>query len=294
MARYQNIKALLSIRAGKEIGKMTDFIMEMLSYPFLVRAFIVGSLTALCCALLGVSLVLKGFSMIGDGLSHVSFGALTVAMALNIAPLAFAIPVVIFAAFCLLKVQNNSKIKGDAAIALISSSALAIGLMAASLTTGLNSDVYSYMFGSILSMKQSDVSISIVLSVTVLLLFLLCYHKIFAITFDENFAKATGLPVSSFNMLIAFLSAVTIVLGMRMMGAMLISSLILFPCLISRQLFHNFLGVTICSGMISLISFFIGMLLSYQFDAPVSASIVLVNLAFLLLFMAISRLKNRI
>lgn len=268
---------------------MTSMISEMLSYPFLVRAFIVGSLVALCCALLGVSLVLKGFSMIGDGLSHVSFGAMTVAMALNVTPLPFALPIVVFSAFCLLKVQNNSKIKGDSAIALISSSSLAIGLMAASLTTGLNSDVYSYMFGSILSMQKSDVILSVSLSVLVLFLFVFCYHKIFAITFDENFAKASGIPVSGFNMLLAFLSAVTIVLGMRMMGAMLISSLILFPCLISRQLFQNFLGVTICSGILSFISFTIGMILSYQFDAPVSASIVLVNLFFLLFFMAIQK-----
>ena len=271
---------------------MVSLLTDMLSYPFLVRAFIVGALVSLCCALLGVSLVLKGFSMIGDGLSHVSFGALTVAMALNIAPLPFALPVVIFSAFCLLKMKDNGKIRGDAGIALISSSALAIGLLSASLTTGLNSDVYSYMFGSILSMKKGDVTISVLLSILVLLLFCFCYHKIFAITFDESFANATGLPVSFFNMLIAFLSAVTIVLGMRMMGAMLISSLILFPCLIARQLFHNFLGVTICSGIISFISFVIGMFLSYKFDTPVSASIVLVNLSFLLLFMAVSKLKS--
>lgn len=269
---------------------MTTFFHDILAYPFLQRAFVVGALVALCCALLGVSLVLKGFSMIGDGLSHVSFGALTVAMALNIAPLPFAIPVVVFAAFCLLKIKNNGMIKGDAAIALISSSALAIGLMAASLTTGLNADVYSYMFGSILSMRKTDVMISIVLSIIVLLLFFFCYHKIFAITFDESFGRATGLPVSGFNMMLAFLSAVTIVLGMRMMGAMLISSLILFPCLISRQLFHNFFGVTVCSGVISLVSFTIGMIISYRFDAPVSASIVLVNLGFLILFMGIKKL----
>ncbi|MBE5956999.1 MAG: metal ABC transporter permease [Lachnospiraceae bacterium] len=268
------------------------FFADMLSYPFLMRAFIVGALVALCCALLGVSLVLKGFSMIGDGLSHVSFGALTVAMALNLAPLPFALPVVIFAAFCLLKIKNNSVIKGDAGIALISSSALAIGLMAASLTTGMNADVYSYMFGSILSMKESDVSISIVLSIIVLLLFLLCYHKIFSITFDENFARATGLPVSGFNMLIAFLSAVTIVLGMRMMGTMLISSLILFPCLIARQVFQNFFGVTVCAGVLSLISFSIGMVISYQFDAPVSASIVLVNLGMLVIAMMVKKCRH--
>lgn len=273
---------------------MLAFLCDMLSYPFLVRAFIVGALISLCCALLGVSLVLKGYSMIGDGLSHVSFGALTVAMAANLAPLAFALPVVIFAAFCLLKLHGSSKIKGDSAIALISSGALAVGLMASSLAGGLNSDVYSYMFGSILSMKQSDVAVSIFLSLLVALLFCLCYHKIFAITFDESFARATGLPVSSFNMLIALLSAVTIVLGMRMMGAMLISSLILFPCLISRQIFHHFLGVTVCSGVVSLVSFCAGMGISYEFDAPVSASIVLVNLGLLLLFMGIGKGRKKV
>lgn len=272
---------------------MTTFFTDMLSYPFLMRAFIVGAFVALCCALLGVSLVLKGFSMIGDGLSHVSFGALTVAMALNVAPLPFALPVVIFAAFCLLKLKDTSIMKGDAGIALISSSSLAIGLMAASLTTGLNADVYSYMFGSILSMKETDVTISIILSIVVLLLFIFCYHKIFAITFDENFARATGLPVSGFNMLIAFLSAVTIVLGMRMMGTMLISSLILFPCLIARQIFHNFFGVTVCAGVLSLISFSVGMVISYHFDAPVSASIVLVNLVLLLVAILIKKLNHR-
>ncbi|MDO4556628.1 MAG: metal ABC transporter permease [Lachnospiraceae bacterium] len=271
---------------------MFSSLIEMFSYPFLVRAFIIGALVSLCCALLGVSLVLKGFSMIGDGLSHVSFGALAVAMALNVTPLAFALPVVIFAAFCLLKIKDTSKIKGDAGIALVSSSALAIGLIAASLTTGLNSDVYSYMFGSILSMKKGDVTISVILSILVLFLFFFCYHKIFAITFDESFAQATGLFVSFFNMMIAFLSAVTIVLGMRMMGAMLISSLILFPCLIARQIFQNFYGVTLCAGVVSLVSFFIGMFLSYELDTPVSASIVVVNLILLLIAMGVQKVRN--
>ena len=271
---------------------MIDKLLMYLEFPFVRYALIVGVLIALCSSLLGVTLVLKRFSFIGDGLSHVSFGALTVAMALNLAPLPFALPVVIFAAFCLLKMKNNSMMKGDAGIALISSSALAIGLMAASLTTGMNADVYSYMFGSILSMKESDVGISIVLSIVVLLLFVFCYYKIFAITFDENFARATGLPVAGFNMMIAFLSAITIVLGMRMMGTMLISSLILFPCLIARQVFQNFFGVTVCAGVLSLISFSIGMVISYQFDAPVSASIVLVNLGMLVLAMMVKKFRH--
>lgn len=167
---------------------MLDTFMEMMSYPFMVRAFLVGSLVALCSALLGVSLVLKRYSMIGDGLSHVGFGALAIAAALNMAPLAVAIPVVVVAAVLLLRISGSSKIKGDAAIALISTGALAIGIMVISMTTGMNTDVYNYMFGSILAMSGEDVQSSILLSVAVLILYLFFYNKIFAITFDETFA----------------------------------------------------------------------------------------------------------
>ena len=206
-----------------------SIIREMLSYPFLVRALVGGMLVSLCASLLGVSLVLKRYSMIGDGLSHVSFGALSVALAMGWSPLKISIPVVVLAAFFLLRITENSRIKSDAAIALISASALAIGIIVTSLTTGLTTDVSSYMFGSILAMSREDVVLSAVLSVVVLILFLVCYNKIFAVTFDENFAKATGVNVGFYNVVIAVLTAVTIVLGMRMMGAMLISSLIIFP-----------------------------------------------------------------
>ena len=192
---------------------------EMLSYPFMQRALIVGILVSLCAALLGVSLVLKRYSMIGDGLSHVGFGALAIATALGWAPLAVTIPIVILAAFLLLRMSESSKIKGDAAIALISSSALAIGVITVSWSSGMNTDVNNYMFGSILAMSREDVVLSVVLSVLVLILFLVFYTRIFAVTFDETFAKATGVKAELYNMLLAFLTAVTIVLGMRMMGA---------------------------------------------------------------------------
>ena len=165
-----------------------SIIREMLSYPFLVRALVGGMLVSLCASLLGVSLVLKRYSMIGDGLSHVSFGALSVALAMGWSPLKISIPVVVLAAFFLLRITENSRIKSDAAIALISASALAIGIIVTSLTTGLTTDVSSYMFGSILAMSREDVVLSAVLSVVVLILFLVCYNKIFAVTFDENFA----------------------------------------------------------------------------------------------------------
>ena len=171
---------------------MFESVIEMFSYPFMVRAFIVGSLVALCSALLGVSLVLKRYSMIGDGLSHVGFGALAVAAALNAAPLSVAIPVVIVAAVLLLRIRGNSRIKGDAAIALISTSSLAVGVMVISLTTGMNTDVYNYMFGSILAMSEEDVRLSVILAAVVLILYIFFYNKIFAITFDETFARATG------------------------------------------------------------------------------------------------------
>lgn len=267
--------------------------MEMLSYPFFVRALIGGILVSLCASLLGVSLVLKRYSMIGDGLSHVSFGALSVALAIGWSPLKLSIPVVVLAAFFLLRITEKSKIKSDAAIAMISASALAIGIVVTSLTTGMTTDVSSYMFGSILAMSKSDVRLSVILSVIVLGMFIFSYHKLFAVTFDENFARATGVHVSRYNVLIAVLTAVTIVLGMRMMGAMLISSLIIFPALTSMRVFQSFRGVVWSSGILAVICFCIGMTASYRFSIPAGASVVLVNLAAFLLFAMIQAISRR-
>ena len=251
---------------------------EMLSYPFMVRALFGGMLVSLCASLLGVSLVLKRYSMIGDGLSHVSFGALSIALAMGWSPLKVSIPVGVLAAFFLLRITENSRIKSDAAIAMISASSLAIGIIVTSLTTGMTTDVSSYMFGSILAMTKEDVMLSAVLCIIVLGLFVLCYNQVFAVTFDENFAKATGVNVSAYNMLISVLTAVTIVLGMRMMGAMLISSLVIFPCLTSMRVFKSFTSVVVSSGILSLVCFLLGMMASYQFSMPAGASVVVVNL----------------
>ena len=251
---------------------------EMLSYPFMVRALFGGMLVSLCASLLGVSLVLKRYSMIGDGLSHVSFGALSIALAMGWSPLKVSIPVVVLAASFLLRITENSRIKSDAAIAMISASSLAIGIIVTSLTTGMTTDVSSYMFGSILAMTKEDVMLSAVLCIIVLGLFVLCYNQVFAVTFDENFAKATGVNVSAYNMLISVLTAVTIVLGMRMMGAMLISSLVIFPCLTSMRVFKSFTSVVVSSGILSLVCFLLGMMASYQFSMPAGASVVVVNL----------------
>ena len=267
---------------------IVDVLLEMFSFTFLVRAFVVGILVSLCASLLGLSLVMKRYSMIGDGLSHVGFGALAIATAFHTAPLYFSIPIVVAAAFLLLRLSENSKIKGDAAIALISTSSLAIGVVIISQTTGMNTDVCNYMFGSILAMSKNDVYLSVILSVTVLILFIFFYHKIFAITFDESFAKAGGVKTGTYNMLIALLTALTIVLGMRMMGAMLISSLIIFPALSAMRVFKRFKTVTICSAIIAVTCFSIGLVISYLYATPAGASVVLMNIITFLIFWAIS------
>lgn len=272
---------------------MPEMISEMLSAPVLVRALIVGILVSLCAALLGVSLVLKRYSMIGDGLSHVGFGALAVATVMNLAPMAVAIPVVIVAAFILLRLSSDGKIKGDAAIALISTGALAIGVMAVSMSSGMNIDINSYLFGSIISVSSEDVVISVVLAAAVIAMFIFFYTKIFAITFDENFAKATGTNANIYNMLIALLTAVTIVIGMRLMGSMLISSLIIFPALCSMRVFKSFLSVTVCSAVISVTTFIAGMMISYAADTPCGASIVCVNIIVFALFFVCGAIMQR-
>lgn len=272
---------------------MPDTLMEMFSYPFMVRAFTVGSLVALCSALLGVSLVLKRYSMIGDGLSHVGFGALAIAAAANAAPLAVAVPVVILAAVLLLRIRSSSRIKGDAAIALISTSSLAVGVMVISMTTGMNTDVYNYMFGSILAMSEEDVRISVALAIAVLALFVFFYQKIFAITFDETFARATGVRTDLYNTLIAVLTAVTIVLGMRMMGALLISSLIIFPALTSMRVCRTFRSVIINSAVIAVVCLVIGITVSYVWATPAGASVVMTNIAALILYSLIGALRGR-
>lgn len=294
----QNLKIALNTSTTDIVSteKDTSFIgiiKTLLSYPFMRQALIVGPLVSLCASLLGVSLVLKRYSMIGDGLSHVGFGALSLAMALNLAPLKVSIPIVVISAFFLLKLSQNSKIKGDSAIAIISSSALAIGVTITSLTSGLSTDINNYMFGSILSLSKSDVYLSVILSILVVILFVLFYHKIFAVTFDENFSKATGIHSDFYNFLIAILTAITIVVGMRLMGSLLISSLIIFPALSSMRIFNSFKSVIVSSAVISIVCFLVGIFSSYVFGTPTGASIVIVNLIIFLTFWCIGKITKR-
>ena len=285
-----------------------------LGYKFIRRALVVGALVSLCAALLGVSLVLKRYSMIGDGLSHVGFGALTVAMALGFvtadglprflpaglraamarlcgaiaeSPLPFTLVVVVLCAFWLLRLSENSRMRGDSAIALVSTAALALGVVVTSMTSGMNVDVYNYMFGSILAMSASDVWLSVLLSAIVLALFILFYPRIFAVTFDEAFARATGMKARLYNRLIALLTAVTVVIGMRMMGTLLISSLIIFPALSAMRVFSRFRAVTVCAAVVSVGCFLVGMMLSCVYSLPTGAGIVGVNLLVFLVFSAI-------
>ncbi len=257
---------------------MTE-ILNMFSYHFMQRALIVGVLVSLCAAVLGVSLVLKRYSMIGDGLSHVGFGALAIASAFNLAPLAVAVPVVVIAAVLLLRLSRDGKIKGDAAIAMISSASLAIGVITVSLTTGMNTEVSSYMFGSVLSLSRGDAVLSAILSAAVLTLFVLFYPRLFAVTFDETFARATGTRTDVYNTLLAVLTAVTVVLGMRMMGALLISSLIIFPALSAMRVCRSFKKVIVCAALISIVCFVLGLSASYLFETPTGASVVVADLA---------------
>ena len=268
--------------------------LEMLSYPFILRALVVGTLVSLCSALLGVNLVLKRYSMIGDGLSHVAFSAMAVATVINWAPLWVAIPVVIVASYVLLRLSSDGRFSGDSAIALLSTGALAVGIFIISMKSGINTDINNYMFGSVLAISKSDVSLSVILSLAVLALYVLFYNKIFAVTFDEPFAKATGVRADFYNMLVAVLTAVTIVLGMRMIGALLISSLIIFPAMSSMRVFKCFRNVVICSAVISVVCFLTGLMVSYAYSAPTGASVVILNIVVFAAFCAVSFVRGRI
>lgn len=266
---------------------------EIFSLKFMVYALISGTLVSVCASLLGVTLVLKRYSMIGDGLSHVAFGSLAVAAAVGAAPMKVAIPVVIAAAFLLLRLSEKGKLKGDALTALISTGALAVGIMAISLSSGMNIDIYNYMFGSILALTKSDMILSVCLAAVVIPVFVLLYNSIFAVTFDPDFARATGTRIGIFDTVIAVLTAVTIVLGMRLMGTLLISSLIVFPPLISMRVTKSFRGTVTVSSVIPVFSFVSGLMISYFCSTPPGASVVCVNIALFAVFALIGALKKR-
>lgn len=269
---------------------MSEVINIIIEFPFMTRALVAGSLIALCAALLGVCLVLKRFSMIGDGLSHVGFSALAIASVLGIAPLYLAIPIVVVTAFLLLKLNNGKLLKGDSAIAIVSVSALAIGVIVLSLTTGMTTDVNNYMFGSILSMDKTDALIGSSVSLVIIVLFILCYNKLFAVTFDESFAKATGIATETLKMVLSVMTAVIIVMGLRLVGAMLISGLLIFPALSAMRVAKSFKGVIVTAGVLSVVCFVIGIVGSVILATPCGATIICVNL---LCFIIVSIMKRK-
>lgn len=271
-----------------------ETINEMLSFTFMQRAIIVGLLVSLCAALLGVSLVLKRYAMIGTGLSNVGFAAMVIAGVIDVAPLALSIPVVIVTAFILLRMNESSKIKGDSAVALISTSGLAVGVIVMGVTTGITLHICNILFGSIFAMTDADVYLSIALSTVVIIIFVLFYKQLYAVTYDEDFAKATGTKVEVYKSMLALLTAVTVVLGMRMMGALLIASLTLFPALSAMRICKRFRSVVIASAIIGVCCFFVGMVFSFALDLPPGATVVGVNLVVFTLLSGITFIRQKI
>lgn len=262
---------------------MLEKLFMYMQYPFVRYAIIVGVLIALCSSLLGVTLVLKRFSFIGDGLSHVAFGAIAIASVVNLSnQMLLVLPVTVLSAVFLLRGGQNAKIKGDAAIAMISVGALAFGYLIMnvfSTSSNLSGDVCSTLFGStsILTLTERDVWLCTVLSIAVVIIFVLFYNRIFAVTFDENFAKATGTNADSYNLLIAVVIAVIIVLAMNLVGSLLISALSVFPALSAMRVFRSFKAVTICSALLSVICAFFGIIISILAGTPVGSTIVMAD-----------------
>lgn len=269
-------------------------IIDILSYPFMTRAIIVGILVSFCASLLGVILVLKRYSLIGHGLSDVGFASLSLAMAIGVSPTYIATPIVIIASFIIMYVSQNKKINGDIAIGIFSTSALSFGVIINAISKGFNIDIYSYMFGSILAMSQTDVTISIVLSIVVILIFVIFYNRLFIVTADEDFAKAIGVNITFYQFLISFLTALTVVIGMRMMGTLLISSLIIFPAFIAKKFVKSFKYLVTLSAILSIICFILGILISFLFNLPTGAGIVLINILTLLLSSIVTAISNKL
>ena len=279
-----------------QIEKLVEYFVK---YPFVRYAFAVGLLIALCSSLLGVTLVLKRFSFIGDGLSHVAFGAMAVAAVTGLTnKMIIVLPVTLLSAILLLRTGQNTKIKGDAAVAMISVGALAVGYMLMNLfpsSSNISADVCSTLFGStsILTLKKSDVWLCVIMAVLVIAVFLLFYNKIFAVTFDEGFCRASGVNANAYNLLIAVITAVIIVLAMNLVGSLLISALIIFPSLSAMRVFRSFRGVILCSAVISVLCAGFGIVLSILFSTPVGSTIVAADIVVFFVFCGISAIMGR-
>lgn len=266
--------------------------MDFLSYPFMVRALIAGVLLSASAALVGVPLVLKKNSMIGDGLSHTAFSVMAVALVLGLAPTAVALPVVMLVSFIVLRISKSRHLHGDAAVALLSAASLAIGTLAISVSSGVNIDLNSYLFGSILSVNTGDVWLAAGLAIVTVLLYLFSYHRILALSFDEEFSRAIGIRAGLYDAILSLLCSAVVVLGLRLLGALLISSLIIFPAISAMQVAKSFKGVVILSVIISVLAFLIGLLLSYFLSLPTGATVVIINLLILISLWLASKIRK--
>lgn len=269
---------------------MTDWL-EILNYGFMVRAIIMGLLVAISAALVGTSLVLRKNSMIGDGLSHVAFGAFAIATVLQVAPLEFALPIVVATSMLILRMGQKKRIQNDATIAILSASALALGTFVISITKGVNTDISNYLFGSILAISGKDLIVGGLLLAMVVVLYGLSYHRIFALTFDETFARSTGVKVQIYDVIFAVICSIIIVLGMRLLGALLISSLIVFPTVTAMQICKNYNKVVLFAVVLAILNFTIGIYLSFYLKTPTGASIVLVSLVTLVILSLVGHRK---
>ena len=272
---------------------MWNTICEYLQYPFVRRILLAGVLVAFCASILGVTLVLKRFSYIGDGLSHVAFAAMAIAMVLRLSNNTLIIlPITVASAILMLKTGQNAKINGDAVIAILSVGSLAVGYLIMNISgtsQNVSGDVCSTLFGaaSILTLSDTDVWICLIMSLVVLVFYMFYYHKIFSVTFDENFARATGIHTGAYNVLMAVVTAVVIVVAMNIVGSLLVSALIIFPALSAMRVFKNYKSVFVCSAIFGVLSAFAGILISIVASTPVSATIVAIDIALFLVFCVI-------
>ena len=267
-------------------------IVELLSYSFIQKAIVCGIAISFSAALIGVILTLKNYSMIGHGLGEVGFAAIALALALNLPTLAVAIPIVIIAAIIIMIISQKKGESADIIIALVASGALALGVIITAFTSGFGTDSYNYMFGSILAMNTGDVILSIILTVLSIGIYIAFYNRLFLVTFDEKYAKTTGINVTFYQFLIALLTALVVVVGMRMMGTMLISSLIVFPAIIAKKFTTSFKGLVVMSVLTSIICFVIGIFTSFFLNMPTGAGIVLVYIILLAISSACCKLAK--
>lgn len=270
-----------------------SLLIDAFQYNFMLKAISAGILIALCSSFLGIFLVLRKYSMIGEGLAHVSFATVAIALLLNKSPILVSIPLVTLASILILKLSEKNKLNGDAAIGLVSSFAMALGVLISSISSGFNIDLFSYLFGNILVISDLELILSIILSIVVIISIILFYNPLFSITFDEDFSNTMGIKVNYINYLVSILTGITIVLGIRVVGTMLISSMIIFPTITALQVSSSFKGTIFLSSIISIFSVIFGVFISFIYDLPTGSTIVLMNAFFFIIFFIIKYFKNR-